>query len=76
MDFLTEADRDFKEYEKKLSYHKQCIRRLRNGLKYFSGLMRSAKTEIISESYDVPLINLDKDEKRNPFYYPKPLDND
>ena len=76
IDFLTEADRDFKEYEKKLSYHKQCIRRLSNGLKYFSGLMRSAKTEIKSESYDVPLINLDKDEKRNPFYYPKPLDND
>lgn len=76
MDFLTEADRNFKEYEKKLSYHKQCMRRLRNGLQYFSGLMRSAKAEIKSESYDVPLINLDKDEKRNPFYYPKSVEND
>lgn len=76
MDFLTEADRNFKEYEKKLSYHNQCIRRLRNGLMYFSGLIRSDKTEIKSESYDIPLINLDKDEKRNPFYYPTAVDND
>lgn len=76
IDFLTDAQRSFREYEKKLSYHKRCIRRLKNSLKYFSGLMKCGKSDLKPELHEIPLINLDKDEKRNPFYYPKMVNED
>ncbi len=69
MDFLKESKKEFKLYEEKLSYHKNCIARIKNSLNYFHSLIDSADGKIKISPGEAE-IDLEKDEKRNPFYYP------
>ncbi len=67
--FLKQISKEFKLYEKKLSYHKNCIARLVKSLMYYNNLLiKASKVSVITE--ESTGINLDKDETRNSFYYP------
>ena len=70
-DFLKGAQEEFKLEEKKLSYHKNCISRISKGLTYFNNLANANDSYDFSRQSSFPGINLEKDEKRNGYYYPK-----
>ena len=74
-DFLKEVAEEFILYENKLSYHKNCVDRLKKSLEYFHTLIVSCDSDFRSSPGDTPEINLNKDEKRNSFYYPKEADS-